>query len=212
ETITLDTSTDQSVDEEKNTDFNGEVSLMTVHGAKGLEFQYVYLSGVEENIFPSFRSLEDGDQAIEEERRLFYVAMTRAMKRLYLTFAQGRMLFGQLKFNGPSRYIDEIPPKYYVWHNKAKQKNDKNSYNQDGGSDFENYSQENPYGDDEPVIYRDSQSSSTYPKGSSVIHSLYGEGRVLEVEGSGSDEKVLINFLDGTKKRFMVKFAPLSSV
>ena len=66
---------------------------MTVHGAKGLEFSYVFLAGAEENVFPSYRSLEMGQHAEEEERRLFYVAMTRAMQRLYICFAQGRMLF-----------------------------------------------------------------------------------------------------------------------
>ena len=65
---------------------------MTVHGAKGLEFSYVFISGAEENLFPSFKSVETGEYAIEEERRLFYVAMTRAMKKLSIIFAQGRML------------------------------------------------------------------------------------------------------------------------
>ena len=104
ETITLDT----SFEAEEESQIKGEVSLMTVHGAKGLEFSYVFISGAEENLFPSFKSVETGEYAIEEERRLFYVAMTRAMKKLYIIFAQGRMLFGSLKFNGPSRFILEI--------------------------------------------------------------------------------------------------------
>ena len=108
ESITLDNSQVGEADTSA-----GDVVLMTVHGAKGLEFPYVFVTGVEENIFPSFRSLEEGDMAEEEERRLFYVAMTRAMTKLYLTFAQGRMLFGQLRFNGPSRFIHEIPDKLY---------------------------------------------------------------------------------------------------
>ena len=110
ETITLDTTS-----ESDNPENSGEVSLMTILGAKGLEFSNVFVVGAEENVFPSYRSMEDGDSAIEEERRLFYVAMTRAMEKLYITFAQGRMLFGQVRFNGPSRFLNEIPEKFYQW-------------------------------------------------------------------------------------------------
>ena len=93
EQVTLDASNDENRDEQ----IKGEVSLMTVHGSKGLEFYYVFIAGVEENIFPSYRSMEEGPSGTEEERRLFYVAMTRAMKQLYICFAEGRMLFGKIK-------------------------------------------------------------------------------------------------------------------
>ena len=86
ETITLDTTTEEE-------ESNGQVSLMTVHGSKGLEYPYVFVTGAEESIFPSYRAIEEGDMAIEEERRLFYVAMTRAMKELFITYARGRMLW-----------------------------------------------------------------------------------------------------------------------
>ena len=212
ETITLDSSSEQSVqDEQKSSSFNGEVSLMTIHGAKGLEFPYVFLTGVEENIFPSFRSLDDGEDGIEEERRLFYVAMTRAMERLYIIFAQGRMLFGQLKFNGPSRYLDEIPKKYYSWKNLAKEKTPEEGY-WNNESEYDDYSQESPYQED-TIVYNEKQAErAVYPTGSKVVHSLYGAGEVLESQGSGSDEKILIKFKDGARKRFLVKFAPLVSL
>lgn len=84
------------------------VTLMTVHSAKGLEFPTVFVSGLEEGIFPSGRSLQD-DEKIEEERRLCYVAITRAMKRLYLSYAAQRMLYNQLNYNAPSRFVGEIP-------------------------------------------------------------------------------------------------------
>jgi len=208
ETITLDT-TEESSDENSN---QGEVSLMTIHGAKGLEFSYCFVAGAEENVFPSYRSLEDGESGIEEERRLFYVAMTRAMERLYITFAQGRMLFGQLKFNGPSRFIHEIPNKFYLW------KKAEGGVQASGGSSWDNpqsewsddeFSQVSDYDDD--IIYSVNETvvKSKYPKGSNIIHSLYGKGLVLESEGTGQEEKVLIKFTDGTRKRFMVKFAPL---
>jgi len=205
ETITLDTSSDE--DRELPT---GEVALMTVHGAKGLEFSHVFLVGVEENIFPSYRSLEMGTQAEEEERRLFYVAMTRAMKKLYICFAQGRMLFGQLKFNGPSRFIHEIPNKFYEWVKLSSE--DSFNWSQSNEWDDDEYKQDHEYEDGE-VVYQVSTEKKElprkFPKGSSIIHSLYGKGKVLESEGFGPEEKVLIKFSDGARKKFMVRFAPL---
>jgi DNA helicase-2/ATP-dependent DNA helicase PcrA len=214
ETITLDTS---SQNDEDNKDNSGEVSLMTVHGAKGLEFTHTFLVGAEENVFPSFRSMEAGEMSMEEERRLFYVAMTRAMVKLYITFAQGRMLFGQLKFNGPSRFIDEIPEKLFSWKRLAGERNgfqqgfNHNRFGDENENSF--YSQETKYQDEE-VVYqvRESFAKAKFPKGSNVLHSLYGKGTVIESEGSGAEEKVMIKFSDGNRKKFMVKFAPLSLV
>lgn len=210
ETITLD----QASEEDRELP-QGEVALMTVHGAKGLEFTHVFLTGAEENIFPSYRSLEVGQQAEEEERRLFYVAMTRAMERLYICFAQGRMLFGQLKFNGPSRFIHEIPNKYYDWIKDGKLSSGYSwdEPDHDSSDDFQDsWSQENQYEDGE-VVYqvnsRPAEIPQKFPKGSKVVHSLYGEGTVLESEGAGPEEKVVIKFLDGARKKFMVRFAPL---
>lgn len=210
ETITLD----QASEEDRELP-QGEVALMTVHGAKGLEFNYVFLAGAEENVFPSYRSLEMGQQSEEEERRLFYVAMTRAMQRLYICFAQGRMLFGQLKFNGPSRFIHEIPNKYYDWIKDGHKTtgyswSDSESFDDGWNSEFD---QDTQY-EDGDMIYQVKSSPRSeipqkFPKGSKVIHSLYGEGEVLESEGAGPEEKVVIRFLDGARKKFMVRFAPL---
>jgi DNA helicase-2/ATP-dependent DNA helicase PcrA len=209
EAITLDT----TVTEENSTDL---ISLMTVHGSKGLEYPYVFLIGVEENIFPSYKSLELGPVALEEERRLFYVAMTRAMKQLTITFAQGRLLWGSLKFNGPSQFLHEIPSKFYKW-----------DFFQTGSkkSHFDNYASFNEFdqtssNSDEGVFYKEkvyqtkrpASTNSNYPSGAKIIHALYGEGTVLDSEGMGQDEKVTIQFRDGIKKKFMVKFAPLQKV
>ncbi len=207
ETITLD----QSSEEDRELP-QGEVSLMTVHGAKGLEFTHVFLAGAEENVFPSYRSLEMGSQAEEEERRLFYVAMTRAMVQLYICFAQGRMLFGQLKFNGPSRFIHEIPPKYYDWKKDGSSSQGSYSWENKGDDDDFDFNQSSDYEDGEVVYQVDTPSvkiPQKFPKGSSIIHSLYGEGFVLECEGTGPEEKVVIKFRDGARKKFMVRFAPL---
>ncbi len=211
ETITLDSNTEF---DEGATQKDGEVSLMTVHGAKGLEFTHAFVVGAEENVFPSYRSVDGGETAMEEERRLFYVAMTRAMIKLYVTFAQGRMLFGQIKFNGPSRFIDEIPEKLYTWKKLKNNQNDQLEHSFSNGyqKDYDPYdqSQESHYSNEE-VVYQIKESfhQPKFPKGSKVVHSLYGAGSVESSEGSGTDEKVLIKFSDGNKKKFMVKFAPI---
>lgn len=210
ETITLDT----TVSEDGSTD---QVSLMTVHGSKGLEYPYVFLIGIEENIFPSYKSLEVGPVALEEERRLFYVAMTRAMKQLTITFAQSRLLWGSIKFNGPSQFLHEIPAQYYRWDffQTGSKKAQFDSYSQS----YDDWDQSNHSSDDQ-VFYKEKvyqtkkavAALSNYPSGSKIIHALYGEGTVLDSEGLGQDEKVTILFRDGIRKKFMVKFAPLQKV
>jgi DNA helicase-2/ATP-dependent DNA helicase PcrA len=209
ETITLDSQKDGT--EDGSGQMNGEVSLMTVHGSKGLEYPYVFLVGTEETVFPSYRSLEDGEMAVEEERRLFYVAMTRAMKRLYICFARGRMLWGSLKFNGPSRFLDEIPDRYYEWRQLGQVQK---SFVKDGIDYDPEFSQESDF---EEESYSQSEGttriiSSTYAVGSTVSHKLYGPGKITKSEGHGNDEKVEILFSDGAKKKFMVKFAPLERI
>lgn len=201
ETVTLDTTQEEDGS-------IGDVSLMTVHGAKGLEFGHVFVSGCEENVFPSWRSLEEGSGADEEERRLFYVAMTRAMKRLYLTFARGRMLFGQLKFNGPSRFLLEIPRDFLQWKSiQGAKVNSAFLAGNNSDSDFE----DTVYQDDDPVIQVSRPKiEPKFPPGSRVKHGLYGEGKVLDCEGAGAEEIVVIRFVDGARKKFKVKFAPLS--
>lgn len=212
ESITLDATNDE--DREENL---GEVSMMTIHGAKGLEFHYVFVIGIEENIFPSYRSLEQGDDlSLEEERRLFYVAMTRAMKRLHLCYANSRMLFGQVKFNGPSRFLDEIPSDYYEWH-KGKGVNSENwamNSRRHTGDEYDEYSQESPY---QEKIYQvesaqKQSADQVYCAGIKVRHGLYGDGVVVDSDGLGADEKVTIKFRDGVHKKFMVKFAPLEII
>lgn len=194
-----------SLDAPQNQDERGEISLMTVHGAKGLEFPYVFLVGAEESLFPSHQSIEGGPLAIEEERRLFYVAMTRAMKRLYISFARGRMLFGEVRFNGASRFLHEIPQEYYSWHNET-QKVQKSFFL-------------SPQEKKRPPIQQDKVFSlaprpdrGTYKKGQKIKHKLYGAGTVLSCEGEGRDEKVSIRFAQGGVKKFMVHVAPLSKL
>lgn len=209
ETITLDTTTEEEAG-------SSLISLMTVHGSKGLEYPYVFVVGVEENIFPSYKSLEVGPVAIEEERRLFYVAMTRAMKQLTITFAQARMLWGSLKFNGPSQFINEIPDQYYVRENYPKSSMSRMSGGFSTQRNWDDFDQSPSYEDSSDKVYQVKSSvsapKSSYPQGSKIRHSLYGEGTVLASDGSGPEEKVTIQFRDGVRKKFMVKFAPLQKV
>lgn len=210
EAITLDTTTTEEGASDE------QVSLMTVHGSKGLEYPYVFLVGIEENVFPSFKSLESGPHALEEERRLFYVAMTRAMKQLTITFAQGRMLWGSIKFNGPSQFLHEIPSSYYKWD--FYQTGNRGSGAREFSQSWDDFDQTTSY--DEDVFHREKvyqqkkapPKAGSYASGSKIIHALYGEGTVLDSEGLGPDEKVTIMFRDGIRKKFMVKFAPLQKV
>jgi DNA helicase-2/ATP-dependent DNA helicase PcrA len=206
ETITLDTTIEEATGE--------LVSLMTVHGSKGLEYPYVFLIGAEENIFPSYKSLEVGPTAIEEERRLFYVAMTRAMKQLTITFAQGRMLWGSLKFNGPSQFLHEIPSRFYKWTNYQSSAR-KSEFGDQAYNEFDQSSNNS----EDAVFYKEKVfqtkktiTTANYPSGSKIMHALYGEGSVLDSEGMGPEEKVTILFRDGVRKKFMVKFAPLQKI
>ncbi|MBY0518339.1 MAG: UvrD-helicase domain-containing protein [Bacteriovoracaceae bacterium] len=207
ETITLDS--------EAEVDHSETVAMMTAHGSKGLEYSYVFVTGAEENLFPSFKSIERGGTAVEEERRLFYVAMTRAMKGLTITFAQGRMLWGSLKFNGPSQFINEIPKIYVEWSFEGtgpRGEPTERSYDEfQSHPDYDGnvYNVEKSY---QQKAAPKPKIMGQYPTGIKVLHALYGEGLVVESEGAGNDEKIMIKFKDGVKKRFMVKFAPLQRI
>jgi DNA helicase-2/ATP-dependent DNA helicase PcrA len=203
ETITLDAQVAENTED-------GQVSLMTVHGSKGLEYPYVFVIGAEENIFPSYKSMEDGELGIEEERRLFYVAMTRAMQRLYILYARGRMLWGSIRFNGPSRFIDEIPKQYLNFSQLNKNKKVADEF-----SDFEyddEFNQESHYDDYVVTKVVNKAKQAKFPKGVKVLHKLYGEGIVLNSDGFGEDEKISIKFLNGTQKKFAVKFSPIEII
>jgi len=225
ETIALDTSVTQ-----EGLENQGEISLMTVHGAKGLEFHNVFVVGMEEGIFPSMKSIESGSMALEEERRLCYVAMTRSMKNLWMTFPRARYQWGQLKFNGPSRFLFELPKDKIIWDHKGSSSLDLNS-----NKNFDDFDFNQSYDDDAVKIYNGKSNNlvdiaskgalsknftvtkpslnlpeSKYKKGNVVHHSVYGKGTVVDTEGAGANEKVLILFPDGAKKRFLVKYAPIT--
>jgi Superfamily I DNA and RNA helicases len=199
--VSLMSETDRQ--EEGNED---TVSLMTIHAAKGLEFPYVFVAGMEENLFPSVLSLGSRDD-LEEERRLLYVAMTRAEKELFLTCAQARYRNGQMNFNDPSRFIDEIDSQYL---NGAIAKQDSiKPYKQE--ETFKpkphltklNSSLPNPIGGT-PV-----KDLGSFALGMRVFHDKFGSGVIKELEGKGDDTKALVVFDNAGEKKLVLRFAKL---
>ncbi len=166
------------------------VQLMTVHSAKGLEFDCVFITGMEEGLFPHENSMTDRD-GLEEERRLMYVAITRARKRLYLSFSQTRMLHGQTRYNVKSRFFEELPASALKWIT-PKQSGFGSGWNarqiDSPGSGFGN-SFASP-----PVPAQKAAPSHGLKTGMKVFHTKFGEGTVSTLEGSGDDARAQINF------------------
>ncbi|MGV3619409.1 MAG: UvrD-helicase domain-containing protein [Archangium sp.] len=171
------------------------VSLMTMHAAKGLEFDAVFITGMEEEIFPSRRATkpEASEEEMSEERRLCYVGFTRARRRLFCTLAQSRALFGELKFNPPSRFLGEVPQELFGLHEIPEVERPRpmppmirrRGSDEDGVHVDRTYDQSTDFhqgGGDEEV------------KGMRVSHSQFGGGKVIEVVGKGPNAKLTINF------------------
>lgn len=181
------------------------LQLMTVHAAKGLEFHTVFLSGLEEGLFPHENSLNDIN-GLEEERRLMYVAMTRARRRLYLTLAQSRMLHGQTRYNIPSRFLDEVPEKFLKWLSPAVGvKTNDNFVVADSANDFR-YNR---------AIQRNSLNqfsgnAAQWRIGQIIRHAKFGEGVIIAYEGAGNDARVQIKFNDVGIKWLMLEYAKLT--
>ncbi|MDO8347795.1 MAG: 3'-5' exonuclease [Rugosibacter sp.] len=157
------------------------LQLMTVHSAKGLEFNMVFICGLEEELFPHGNSTAEA-KGLEEERRLMYVAVTRARQRLYLCFAQSRMLHGQTRYNPPSRFIDEIPPALLKWLTPRAEKG--GGFSSFGVSPAPSF----------PAAPRRSAPGSSLRIGQSVRHAKFGPGVIVNAEGSGTDARVQVNF------------------
>jgi DNA helicase-2/ATP-dependent DNA helicase PcrA len=163
------------------------LQLMTVHSAKGLEFNVVFISGLEDGLFPHENSLLE-DKGLEEERRLMYVAVTRARQRLYLSFAQTRMLHGQTRYNLPSRFLDEVPGELVKWLTPRAGK---------GGFAVPSAPARCvPSGTFHGGTPRrsESQGGSGFRIGQSVMHAKFGLGVIINAEGGGTDARVQVNF------------------
>ncbi|MEQ6388138.1 DNA helicase PcrA [Bacillaceae bacterium S4-13-58] len=214
------------VDEDPNSE--EKVILMTLHSAKGLEFPVVFLIGLEENIFPHSRSLMD-DEEMEEERRLCYVGITRAEKRLFLTHARMRTLYGRTQFNPVSRFIDEIPDDLIEGRDTADVQSDGTPFGRESFSPFN----EAPFGRDQKSPFgRSTSGSEVQPKrqarkmiqptssggeliewkvGDKVGHKKWGTGTVVNVKGAGEGLELDIAFPAPTGiKRLLAKFAPIT--
>ena len=208
-----------------------KVTLMTVHAAKGLEFDAVFIVGLEENLFPSDMSGDD-ERQIEEERRLFYVAMTRARKYLTLLFATTRFKYGSVDFCTPSRFLKDIDSRYLSMSGESSSRtvpfgsgkslfNSKPKLEPKGtvpGSqfkprtEFEAKPARKPWeqGKFQKVtesMLKDTAPSQALKVGNVIEHERFGLGTVLSVEGTGGDAKAVIKFLNLGEKTLLLKFA-----
>jgi DNA helicase II / ATP-dependent DNA helicase PcrA len=174
------------------------VSLMTVHAAKGLEFPVVFVVGLEEGIFPHAASARD-DSGLEEERRLFYVAMTRAMERLYLSCAQERRRYGSHAFAVPSRFLREIPAE--VLHGDVPQRREPGRF---GGGGRDETALDYSYGQGEAET-----GGAAIPCGMRVRHPVFGAGTVQDVSGVGPGQKLRVRFDRVGVKTLVLRFANL---
>ncbi len=173
------------------------IQLMTVHSAKGLEFDCVFISGLEEGLFPSERSMTERE-GLEEERRLMYVAITRARKRLYLSYSQTRLLHGQTRYNVKSRFFEELPEAALKWLTPKNQNFGGSAFGFGGGYPT---SRSGAAGGG---FSRDSFASAAVPEqkapshglraGMKVFHTKFGEGVVVSMEGQGDDARAQVNF------------------
>ncbi len=180
------------------------VQLMTVHASKGLEFDAVFIGGLEEGLFPHDNSSSDRD-GLEEERRLMYVAITRARKRLYLSHSQTRMLHGQTRYNVKSRFFDELPEECLKWITPKQQGFGSYAPNSGAGGAYQagargSFGFKSETFASPPVPPQKAAPSHGLRAGIAVFHTKFGEGKVLAIEGTGDDARAQVNFpRHGTK-------------
>ncbi|MBA4743972.1 MAG: UvrD-helicase domain-containing protein [Muricauda sp.] len=221
-----------ATDMDKDIEDDDRVALMTIHLAKGLEFPYVYIVGMEEDLFPSAMSMNTRSE-LEEERRLFYVALTRAEKQAFLTYTQNRYRWGKLIDAEPSRFLEEIEEKYVENLTpvndgyRYKSTIDKNIF---GEVDKSKLRQVKPKNGTPPSVQKPNEnqlrklrklkpeiSAPTKPMdldpglvvGARVNHTRFGRGKILNIEGAGNDRKAEIHFDQGGIKKLLLRFAKL---
>ncbi|MGQ9846059.1 MAG: ATP-dependent helicase [Bacteroidales bacterium] len=218
EHVSLLSTVDELNDKSKETE---KITLMTSHAAKGLEFQVVFIVGAEKNLFPlEFHSNHENN--IEEERRLFYVALTRAKKKAFISFAEQRSVWGKPQATTPSQFIYEIDPKYlkmpfdinksiyntmYNQRNYISHQNDKSTISIPS-IDKKFVSLEEIQNKSTPI-----QSSNTFTnivEGTYVQHERFGKGKVIKIEGTDSNTKVLVDFETNGLKQLLLKYAKLT--
>ena len=208
--VTLLTDADQEGNEDDT------VKLMTIHAAKGLEFKSVFVVGLEENLFPSSLSVSSRDD-LEEERRLFYVAITRAEKKLTITHAATRFKYGNLEYCEPSRFLEELPQNLltYVGYNSNKWDENQNKFDRK----FEQNASVKiklPSNTEQYTHQPSSDFAIAFPEelteGMEVEHQKFGFGKIISLEGNNDAKMATINFDKAGQKKILLKFAKLSIV
>ncbi|MFK0097113.1 MULTISPECIES: DNA helicase PcrA [unclassified Streptomyces] len=207
EKVALVADSDQIPDED--TDGSGVITLMTLHTAKGLEFPVVFLTGMEDGVFPHMRALGQVKE-LEEERRLAYVGITRARERLYLTRAAMRSAWGQPSYNPPSRFLEEIPDQHLEWKRKGPMAAPAGPTSGITSSLSASRARSGPSGfatrrtSDKPTI--------TLVAGDRVTHDQFGLGTVTAVEGVGDQAKATVDFGDDRPKKLLLRYAPVQKL
>jgi superfamily I DNA/RNA helicase len=196
--VSLVADTDEVDEDESN------VTLMTLHTAKGLEYPVVFMTGLEEGVFPHLRSLGEPEE-LEEERRLCYVGVTRARERLYISYAWCRSLWGQTQYNPPSRFVGEIPD-HLVRSSGAQFRSHRRSREEARHDLVEAAMRRGRAG--MPVQGTGAEALGLRA-GDAVVHGRYGEGVVIEVSGEGADAEATIRFPGAGEKRFSLHMTPL---
>ena len=185
-------------------DSEDALHLMTVHAAKGLEFHTVFITGLEEGLFPHQNSIDNGD--LDEERRLMYVAITRARRRLYLTFAQRRMLHGQTHYSRVSSFMRELPEALLHWITPRF-----NASKTVASGSYETNSYVKAFSA-MPLEKAPPAPSSVWRIGQRVFHQKFGEGVVMDTEGSGNEGRVQVNFKRAGSKWLALEYAKLTGI
>ncbi len=199
------------------------VTIMTLHAAKGLEFPVVFITGLEEGLFPLSNSMLDRKE-LEEERRLFYVGITRAMKKLYLLYALTRYRFGEFTYSVKSRFLDEIDESLVVTEGNARLAAASSSPGVSTGSSYEvpkprpvykkQHDDVKKYFTDTMPDYENESQAPTpnrHKVGSRVMHETFGKGRIVAIDGRGDNARAVVNFESVGRKNLMLKFANLKT-
>ncbi|HXU93779.1 MAG TPA: UvrD-helicase domain-containing protein [Gallionella sp.] len=186
-------------------DSEDALHLMTVHAAKGLEFHTVFITGLEQGLFPHQNSI-DADGGLDEERRLMYVAITRARRRLYLTFAQSRMLHGQVNYGVASGFLSELPEELLQW--LTPRFAPRRSFGMDR-AEKESYVAAFGGGAAQPAP---PPPGALWKMGQRVFHQKFGEGTITGIEGGGADARVQVNFKHAGSKWLALEYAKLTAV
>jgi DNA helicase-2/ATP-dependent DNA helicase PcrA len=199
------------------------ITLMTVHGSKGLEFPIVFVVGLEENLFPV--GARDGfDADIEEEHRLFYVAITRAEERLYFSHCKSRFKFGEEQIQLRSRFLDEVDPGVVRTESGATISQKSDRFSSEGTTRQKDTSTYVEYDWQKPVTKKTSSSSmgaihyeyqegeDPFVVGAEVMHSKFGPGKIISRSGLGLDAKVVVFFKNRGQKKLMLRAAPLQII